>query len=117
MPRYIDADALEEAIQKFPYGYRGVIKSVIAQMPSALPDTCEYWDVESNFCTLHRPSAQPTADAVERKEGYIVSFEDPETAADIISAALAAYDAGLYDLLDDTVQSATDLLNRISLQL
>lgn len=25
---------------------------------------CEFWDAESNFCTLHRPSAQP-----EREKG------------------------------------------------
>lgn len=23
------------------------------------PRTCEFWDSESNFCALHRPSAQP----------------------------------------------------------
>lgn len=23
------------------------------------PRTCEFWDAESNFCALHRPSAQP----------------------------------------------------------
>lgn len=31
----------------------------IKQLPSAQPETCAYWDGESNFCALHRPSAQP----------------------------------------------------------
>ena len=57
---------------------------------------------------------RPTVDI---QEGYIVSFDAPETAADIISAALTAYDAGLYELPDNTVQSAADLLNLISLHL
>lgn len=37
---------------------------IIRELPSAQPETCEYWDRESNFCALHRPSAQP-----ERKKG------------------------------------------------
>lgn len=32
---------------------------VIKSLPSAQPETCAYWDRESNFCALHRPSAQP----------------------------------------------------------
>ena len=28
-------------------------------VPSAQPETCAYWDRESNICALHRPSAQP----------------------------------------------------------
>ena len=51
------------------------------------------------------------------EDSFIVYFDRPETAADIISAALAAYDAGLYELPDSTVQSAADLLDRISWQL
>jgi hypothetical protein len=32
----------------------------ISMLPSAQPrQTCEYWDSESNFCALCRPSAQP----------------------------------------------------------
>ena len=38
--------------------------NLICQLPSAEPETCAYWDRESNFCALHRPSAQP-----ERKKG------------------------------------------------
>lgn len=30
----------------------------LEQLPSAQPETCSYWDRESNFCALHRPSAQ-----------------------------------------------------------
>ena len=36
--------------------------SVLAVLPIA--QQCEYWDSESNYCALYRPSAQP-ADAVE----------------------------------------------------
>lgn len=31
----------------------------IENVPSEQPETCPYWDRESNFCALHRPSAQP----------------------------------------------------------
>lgn len=31
-------------------------------VPSAQPETCDYWDSESNYCALNKPSAQPTHD-------------------------------------------------------
>lgn len=31
----------------------------IKEQPSAQPETCAYWDRESNLCALHRPFAQP----------------------------------------------------------
>lgn len=31
----------------------------IDSVPSAQPESCEYWDAESNYCALNRPSAQP----------------------------------------------------------
>ena len=32
----------------------------VLDCPPAQPkDNCEYWDSESSFCALHRPSAQP----------------------------------------------------------
>lgn len=31
---------------------------IIRDLPSAQPETCAYWDGESSFCALHRPSAQ-----------------------------------------------------------
>lgn len=31
----------------------------IDALPSAQPESCKYWDSESNFCALYRPSAQP----------------------------------------------------------
>lgn len=41
------------------------------KVPSAEPErTCEYWDSESKFCTLCRPSAQP-----ERKKGRWILHE------------------------------------------
>lgn len=39
-------------------------------MPSAEPETCAYWDRESNLCALHRPSAQPE-DTIEMQESDI----------------------------------------------
>ena len=35
------------------------LRDKVKQLPSAQPETCAYWDSESNFCALHRPSAQP----------------------------------------------------------
>ena len=43
----------------------------LEQMPSVQPETCAYWDRESNFCTLHRPYAQP-----ERKPGRWIPYDD-----------------------------------------
>ena len=34
MTRYIDADALLKAIANYPYGYRGMIESVIENQPT-----------------------------------------------------------------------------------
>lgn len=31
----------------------------ITPLPPAQPDSCEFYDTESHFCALHRPSAQP----------------------------------------------------------
>ena len=38
--------------------------NALKDLPSVQPETCVYWDRESNFCALHRPSAQ-----TERKRG------------------------------------------------
>ena len=48
------------------YYYDEILRSCpLIELPSARPrQTCEYWDSESNFCALCRPSAQP-----ERKKG------------------------------------------------
>ena len=34
-------------------------KKAIEALPPAQPDSCEFYDTESHFCALHRPSAQP----------------------------------------------------------
>ena len=34
-------------------------------LPSAEPESCEYWDAESNYCALNRPSAQPEPEEFE----------------------------------------------------
>lgn len=50
----------------------------ILQLPSA--HQCEYWDSESNFCALHRPSAQPEyfdyTDIDEAWEYYAKEHDD-----------------------------------------
>lgn len=34
-----------------------IARSIIIAMPPAQQNSCEFWDDESNFCALHRPSA------------------------------------------------------------
>lgn len=34
-------------------------KKALEELPSAQQTTCKYWDMESDFCALYRPSAQP----------------------------------------------------------
>jgi len=53
---------------------------IVKKLPSAQPKTCAYWDRESNFCALHRPSAQtempwiPCSKKLPEKEGpYLIS--------------------------------------------
>lgn len=41
------------------------IKRELEKLPSAQPETCAYWDGESNICALHRPSAQSYIDPCE----------------------------------------------------
>ena len=36
-----------------------LIESVLDELPSAQQTICKYWDAESDFCTLYRPTAQP----------------------------------------------------------
>ena len=42
--------------------------AIIKAVPSAEPETCAYWDRESNFCALHRPSAQPSYSCSHEKD-------------------------------------------------
>ena len=35
------------------------VYNAIKELPSAQQTTCKYWDTESDFCALYRPSAQP----------------------------------------------------------
>lgn len=42
----------------------------LTTLPSAELTTCKYWDMESNFCALYRPSAQPE-DYTELKREFI----------------------------------------------
>lgn len=50
-------DALMDEFKRIPtMAIRA--KYVIEQLPPAQPDSCEFYDTESHFCALHRPSAQ-----------------------------------------------------------
>ena len=41
--------------------------NMISEFPTAQPNTCAYWDKESNLCALYRPSAQTKL--LKNKEG------------------------------------------------
>ena len=56
----ISRQAAIDAMNELPYGYRGIVWNIIDGLPSTKqPRTCEFWDGESNYCALHRPSAEP----------------------------------------------------------
>lgn len=91
MDDLISRQAAIDAISELPYGYRGIVWDILKSLPSAKqPRTCEYWDNESNYCTLNRPSAEPEQwhvlsrrpmDEDERKEwserfGYDIEYDD-----------------------------------------
>ena len=54
LPIELDAETIQRCIE------------VLSNMPSAEPNTCEYWDSESNICALHRPSAEPEKEKAKR---------------------------------------------------
>ena len=57
-------DVLEERLQANGYSNAALVlefnRSIgyLMRLPSAQRESCEYWDAESNYCTLNRPSAQ-----------------------------------------------------------
>ena len=57
-------DVLEERLRANGYSNVGLVSELnrsigyIMRLPSAQPNACEYWDDESDFCALNRPSAQ-----------------------------------------------------------
>lgn len=52
-------DAVTEGLKGTFVENRDVAEKMLNKVPSAQPETCVYWDRESNICALHRPSAQP----------------------------------------------------------
>lgn len=58
---YLDdaIDAVTEGLKGTFVENRDVAEKMLNKVPSAQPETCVYWDRESNICALHRPSAQP----------------------------------------------------------
>ena len=60
MSRPINEDDVIKIIRMMPpeNGITAMIEQGIKQLPSAQRESCKYWDAESNYCTLNRPSAQ-----------------------------------------------------------
>lgn len=51
---------LQDCYNGFSDSYdKACIIGVLEELPAAQQTTCKYWDTESDFCTLYRPSAQP----------------------------------------------------------
>ena len=54
-----DTISRQAAIDAATYGNPQTAWKRIEALPSAQPDSCEFYDTESHFCAIHRPSAQP----------------------------------------------------------
>lgn len=52
MPESTDIDRLKEIIMKSS-------DITLIPFPKVEPESCEYWDAESKYCALNRPSAEP----------------------------------------------------------
>lgn len=60
MSDLISRKAAIDAMQDLPYGYRGMVRDIIYNLPPEKQNKiCEFWDSESSFCALNRPSAHP----------------------------------------------------------
>lgn len=64
-----DAVSRQAAIDALRYAELGCELEAIEGLPSVqAQQTCEYWDSESKFCALCRPSAQPEHKKISNKE-------------------------------------------------
>ena len=82
---------------------KGMAIGALIALPSAQQTTCKYWDTESDFCALYRPSAQPEpfvdADKLKRcRFEYInacktVTYPTPDTCKNDIYDAYAVIKA------------------------
>ena len=69
MSDLISRKAAIDAMQDLPYGYRGMVRDIIYNLPPEKQNkTCEFWDSESSFCALNRPSARPECEDAVSKE-------------------------------------------------
>ena len=59
LSQHADGDTINRQAAIKAVGVNTWAGSRLKALPSAQPKTCEYWESESNFCALHRPSAQP----------------------------------------------------------
>lgn len=67
----------------------------IDMLPSAQPDSCEFYDTESHFCALHRPSVQPDRSlwfhigetCVDESKGIISAEEAIKKIRELLRAA------------------------------
>lgn len=70
-------------------------KEAIEQLPPAQPDSCEFYDTESHFCALHRPSVQPDRSlwfhigetCVDESKGIISAEEAIKKIRELLRAA------------------------------
>lgn len=117
MGRPIDEDEAINAILReynkddsdYPTDYQlglSAAKKIIEKLPTAQPDSCEFYDTESHFCALHRPSVQPDRSlwfhigktCVDESKGIISAEEAIKKirellrAADLILVAIASPD-------------------------
>ena len=69
--KVIDSDKLINAINEGSYDVNLSAAMALGAVTFAQPETCAYWDRESNFCALHRPSAQP-----KRMRGKWIKMSD-----------------------------------------
>lgn len=71
-------DLIEWIMETYPDWCVGDVRSIVdhvEDMPSAEPETCAYWDRESNLCALHRPSAEPDPSDAARAIATIIENE------------------------------------------
>ena len=83
LDRYIDAHQ-GHGFENVRVILRGLKREII-DFPCVQPQqTCEYWDSESKFCALCRPSAQPEKRTEERTETHACDCVERQAAIDAL---------------------------------
>ena len=75
-------DAIDVLKRNYPSScFEDLCKAVDIAIKALSEQHCEYWDSESNYCALNRPSAQP------RKKGKWIEFDSDEDKYDLIKCS------------------------------